>query len=80
MHGPPLDPELQHFTDIIHSKLSLPRMISSRNGLSAASGSLRTIGKSFKYLLTHFVVLTELCLVSLGRAAHFGTFVENPPS
>ena len=80
MHGLPLDPELQHFSEIRLSKLSLPRVSSSRDGLSAAGGSLRTIGKSFKYLLTHFIVLTELCLVSLGRAAHFGTFVENPPS
>ena len=48
-HGPPLDPELQHFCEISHSKLSLPRVSSSRDGLSAAGGSLRTVGKSFKY-------------------------------
>ena len=79
-HGPSLDAELQHFSGRSHSKLSLPRVSSSRDGLSAAGGSLRTIGKSLKYLLIHFIVLTELCLVSLGRAAHFGTFVVHPSS
>ncbi len=49
-HGPSLDAELQHFSERSHSKLSLPRVSSSRDGLSAASGSLRTRGKSFEYI------------------------------